>query len=343
MKLIIQIPCYNEEKTLPVTLESLPRQIDGIDSIEVLIINDGSTDRTMEIAQEYGVHHVVSFPRNKGLAKGFIAGMDACLRLGADIIVNTDADNQYNGADIANLVQPIIHGEAEMVIGDRETHKIKHFSWLKKRLQNWGSWVVRQVSGTTVPDATSGFRALSREAALQINVVSEFTYTLETIIQAGKKNLAITQVPVRTNEKLRESRLFRGNWNYIKRSVATMARIYAMYEPLKAFSYLGIIFFGGGVLIGLRFLYFYITSGGAGHIQSLILAAVLLILGFQVFVIGLLADIIGSNRSLIENTLYRVKKMELNQHHEKDTVRDGAGSDVFADAHRFQGVKSAGL
>lgn len=313
MKLIIQIPCYNEEKTLPVTLADLPRTIPGIDAIEYLIINDGSTDRTVEIAREHGVHHVVNLTKNKGLAKGFMAGIDACLRLGADIIVNTDADNQYSGHDIAALVKPILDGQAEMVIGDRQTNEIAHFSWFKKRLQNWGSWVVRQVSGTRVPDATSGFRALSRETALQMNVVSAFTYTLETIIQAGKKNVAITHVPVGTNGKLRESRLFKGNWSYIKRSVGTIARIYTMYEPLKMFSYLGGALFGAGVLIGLRFIYFYITQGGAGHIQSLILAAVLLILGFQVFMLGLVADIIGSNRQLIENALYRLKKMELNQ------------------------------
>mgnify|MGYP005846674753 CR=1 FL=1 len=310
MKLIIQIPCYNEEKTLPVTLADLPRQIDGIDCIEYLIINDGSRDRTVEIAREHGVHHIVNMTKNKGLAKGFMAGLDACLKLGADIIVNTDADNQYKGADIVKLIEPILAGKAEMVIGDRRTHDIEHFSWFKKRLQKWGSWVVRQVSDTDIPDATSGFRALSREAALQMNVVSEFTYTLETIIQAGKKNLAITHVPIGTNGKLRESRLFRSNWSYIKRSVATMARIYTMYEPLKMFSRIGALFFGAGVFIGLRFLYHYFTQGGAGHIQSLILAAILLILGVQILVLGLVADIIGSNRRLIEDALYRVKKME---------------------------------
>ena len=313
MNLIIQIPCYNEEQTLPVTLADLPRQIDGVDKIEYLIIDDGSTDNTVQAAKEHGVHHIVSFRNNKGLAKGYMAGLDACLRLGADIIVNTDADNQYNGTDIAALVQPIVDGEAEMVIGDRQTDGIEHFSWFKKRLQNLGSWAVRQVSGTRVPDATSGFRALSRDAAMQMNVVSKFTYTLETIIQAGKKNLAITHVPIRTNEKLRESRLFRGNFNYIKRSVATIARIYTMYEPLKMFATIGGLLFGSGLVIGLRFVYFYVTTGGAGHIQSLILAAILLLLGFQVFFLGLVADIIGSNRQLIESTLYRIKKIEYKQ------------------------------
>ncbi len=310
MKLIIQIPCYNEEKTLPITLADLPRKIEGIDRIEVLIINDGSTDRTVEVAKRLGVHHIVNMTKNKGLANGFMAGLDACLKLGADIIVNTDADNQYCGEDIAALVAPILEGRADMVIGDRRTSDIAHFSWTKKLLQKWGSGAVRYVSGTDVPDATSGFRALSREAALRMNVVSDFTYTLETIIQAGKKNLAVAYVPVRTNPKLRESRLFRSNWSYVKRSVATIARIYTLYEPLKMFSFIGGAIFGAGVLLGLRFIYFYITKGGAGHIQSLILAAVLLIVGFQVFVLGLMADVIGSVRRLIEDALYRLKKME---------------------------------
>jgi len=311
LKLIIQIPCYNEAQTLPVTLADLPKKIEGIDNIEVLIIDDGSTDDTIKVAREHGVNHIVRFTKNKGLARGFTAGLDACLRLGADIIVNTDADNQYKGEYIAHLVAPILRGEAEVVIGDRNTNGIEHFSWSKKRLQSLGSWVVRQVSDTNVPDSTSGFRALSREAALQMNVVSKFTYTLETIIQAGKKNLAVTHVPIKTNEKLRDSRLFSSTWAYIKRSVATIARIYTMYEPMKMFSYIGGGFFIGGILIGLRFVYFYFTSGGAGHIQSLILAAILLIVGFQVFVMGLLADLIGSNRQLIENVLYRVRKIEL--------------------------------
>ena len=311
MKLIIQIPCFNEAETLPLTLADLPRQIPGVDEIEVLIIDDGSSDETTEVARRSGVHHIVRMTKNKGLANGFMAGLDASLRLGADIIVNTDADNQYNGADIPNLVRPILDGQAEMVIGDRQTDEIHHFSWMKKRLQNLGSWVVRQVSATEIPDATSGFRALSREAALQMNVISRFTYTLETIIQAGKKNLAVSHVPVRTNSKLRESRLFKGNWNYIKRSIATITRIYTMYEPLKMFSYIGGTVFGVGFLIGLRFLYYFITTGGAGHIQSLILAAVLLMIGFQVFIIGLVADLIGFNRRLIESTLYRVRRLEL--------------------------------
>lgn len=316
MKLIIQIPCYNEAQTLPVTLAELPKEIPGIDIVQVLIIDDGSTDRTVDVALQHGVHHVVRLNKNKGLATGFMAGLDACLRLGADIIVNTDADNQYSGADIAALVQPILHHQADLVIGDRNTAGIEHFSWVKKRLQWLGSWFIRQLSGTSVPDATSGFRAMSREAALRMNVVSRFTYTLETIIQAGKKNLAITHVAVGTNPKTRESRLFSGNWSYIKKSLATIVRIYTMYEPLKMFSYIGAVVFGLGMVLGLRFLYYFIFVGGAGHIQSLILAAVLLITGFQIFIMGLMADIIGSNRQLIENVLYRVRKIEL---------RDGAG------------------
>ncbi len=311
MKLIIQIPCYNEAKTLPITVSHLPRKIEGIEIIEILVVDDGSTDETVQVARQLGVHHIVRLNRNKGLATGFTAGLDACLRLGADLIVNTDADNQYAGEDIAKLVRPILMHEADLVIGDRNTGAIAHFSWTKKRLQWLGSWFIRQLSGSTIPDATSGFRALSRDAALRMNVLSKFTYTLETIIQAGKKNIAMTHVPVEINPKLRESRLFSSNWSYIKKSLATIVRIYTMYEPLKMFSYIGGTAFGLGLLLGLRFMYYYLTVGGAGHIQSLILAAVLLIVGFQIFVMGLLADIIGSNRQLIENILYRVRKMEL--------------------------------
>ncbi|MDZ7372492.1 MAG: glycosyltransferase family 2 protein [candidate division KSB1 bacterium] len=312
MKLIIQIPCYNEEATLPITLAHLPREIPGVDEVEVLVIDDGSTDRTVEVARAHGVHHIVRLTNNKGLAEAFMAGLDASLRLGADIIVNTDADNQYNGRDIGRLIQPILEGKADMVIGDRQVDRVPHFSPLKKRLQKLGSWVVRQVSNTNVPDATSGFRALSREAAMRMNVVSRFTYTLETIIQAGKKNIALTSVPVSTNDKLRESRLFRSNWNYIKRSVSTIFRIYTMYEPLRTFAMIGGLLFASGVLIGVRFLYFYFTGRGEGHVQSLILAAILTIVGFQVGMIGLLADLIGSNRRLLEDALYRLKRLELN-------------------------------
>ena len=324
MKLFIQIPCYNEAETLPATLADLPTQIEGIDEIETLIINDGSTDDTVSVARENGVDHIVSFTKNMGLAKGFMAGLDACLKLGADIIVNTDADNQYQGASIKDLVDPILKGQADVVVGDRNTNGIKHFSWSKKRLQKLGSWVVRQVSDTNIPDTTSGFRAWSREAALQMNVVSKFTYTLETIIQAGKKNLAITHVPIKTNTMLRESRLFGSNFSYIKKSMATIARIYALYEPLKTFAYIGVAIFGAGFLLGLRFLFFYLLSGGSGHIQSLILASVLLIVGFQVSIIGLLADILGSNRQLTENVLYRIRKMQLDMDHQKSAKQHEA-------------------
>ena len=312
MKLIIQIPCFNEEQTLPITLKSLPQKVAGVDEVEVLIIDDGSTDKTVDVARAHGVHHIVRLAKNKGLAEGFITGIDAALKIGADIIVNTDGDNQYCGDDIERLIQPIVKGKAEFVIGDRKVNGVAHFSFVKKKLQVLGSWVVRQLSGTQIPDVTSGFRAMSREAALRMNVVSRYTYTLETIIQAGKKNIALDHVPVRTNMKLRESRLFSNIGAYIKKSMSTMIRIYTMYEPLKMFLYIGSLFFGGGLLIGVRFLYYYFfIDRGEGHIQSLILAAVLLILGFQVFMIGLLADVIGANRSLIEDALYRIKKMEL--------------------------------
>ncbi len=308
MRVVIQIPCLNEAENLPTTLDCLPKKLDGVDEIVILVIDDGSTDGTSRIARQLGVQHIVRLKNNKGLAQGFMAGLDAALQLGADIIVNTDADNQYNAGDIQKLIQPILDEKADFVVGDRNTRHIKHFSFVKKRLQTFGSWVVRQVSGTKIPDATSGFRALSREAALQMNVVSRFTYTLETIIQAGKKNLAIAHVPVRTNKKIRDSRLFSSNWSYVKNSVATIARIYTMYEPLKMFSYLGAVIFGLGFLLGGRFLYFYLIDSGAGHIQSLILAAVLMIVGFQVFILGLMADIIGSNRRLLENIIYHLRK-----------------------------------
>jgi len=312
MKLIVQIPCYNEEETLPVTVADIPREVPGVDEVEILIIDDGSTDRTVEVARECGVDHIVRLAGNKGLAIAFRAGMDACLQRGADIIVNTDGDNQYCGADIANLVQPIVRGEADMVIGERPIDTIEHFSFLKKKLQRLGSWVIRQVSGTDVPDATSGFRAFSREAAFRLNVVSRFSYTLESIIQAGSRGFSIASVPIRTNEKLRESRLFKNMWSYIANSTTTILRIYAMYKPLRVFSAIAGVLFAGGLLIGLRFLYYYFSADrGEGHIQSLILAAILIILGFQTFVTGLLSDIIASNRRLTEDQLYHLRKHTL--------------------------------
>jgi glycosyltransferase involved in cell wall biosynthesis len=313
MKLIIQIPCFNEETTLPITFEQLPKQFKGVDQVEVLVIDDGSQDRTVEVAQRLGVHHVVRFTNNKGLARAFMAGIDASLKLGADIIVNTDADNQYRAEDIQPLIDPILEGNADLVIGERPIDDIQHFSFTKKKLQRLGSWVVRLVSGTEIPDATSGFRAYSRDAALRLNLLSSFTYTLETIIQAGKQDIAITSVPIRTNPNLRESRLYTSIWSYVKRSGGTIFRIFTMYEPLKVFSLLGGGIFGVGVLIGLRYLYFNWMGQGSGHIQSLILGAALLIIGFQVVVLGLLSELIASNRKLIEDGLFRIKKIELKQ------------------------------
>lgn len=317
MKLIIQIPCYNEEKTLPIALKDLPDKIEGINKIEYLIIDDGSQDKTVEVAKANGVHHIVSFTKNKGLAAGFMAGIDACLRLGADIIVNTDADNQYCGADIEKLVRPILEGQADVVIGERPIEDIEHFSWLKKKLQRLGSWTVRVASKTEIPDAPSGFRAYSREAAMKLNVVSEYTYTLETIIQAGRKNMAITSVPIRTNPELRKSRLFKNMFGYIKRSIFTIIRIFIMYKPLKFFIFFGSIIFSLGFLVGLRFLYFYLQGQGNGHIQSLILSAILLLIGFQTGVIGLLSDIISANRKILEDIQFRIRKFDYDQNHKK--------------------------
>jgi glycosyltransferase involved in cell wall biosynthesis len=311
MKLIIQIPCYNEEITLPGTIHDLPRQIDGIDSIEILIIDDGSTDDTYRVARSLGVEHIIRFPNRRGLAHAFSSGLNAAVSLGADIIVNTDADNQYYGADIESLIEPILKGKADIVIGDRNVDSIRHFSFLKRKLQKFGSWVVRQVSGTKIPDATSGFRAYSREAALRIQVLTDFTYTLETIISAGKKRMAIHHIPVRTNPQSRESRLYHHMGDYVKKSIVTIIRIYTHYEPLKIFFYIGSLAFGIGVIIGIRFLYYYFFGNSQGHIQSLILAAVLLIVGFQIILIGLVSDLIFGNRKILEEILYRLKKAEL--------------------------------
>ena len=311
MKLIVQIPCFNEEKALPVTLREIPRRFRGVDVVETLVIDDGSTDKTVDVAKREGVDHIVKLTNHKGLAESFTAGIDASLHLGADIIVNTDGDNQYRGEDIQKLIDPILAGEADIVIGDRNVKEVRHFSFVKKRLQGLGSWVVRQLSGTQIPDVTSGFRAFSREAALRLNIISRFTYTLETVIQAGKKNIALAHVPIRTNKRLRSSRLFSNILSYLKKSLATIARIYTLYEPLKIFLYIGGSIFGVGMFISIRFLYYYLTQQGAGHIQSLILSAVLMIVGFQVVMIGLLADVISANRRFLEDILYRVKKMEL--------------------------------
>jgi glycosyltransferase involved in cell wall biosynthesis len=308
MKLIVQIPCLNEEDTLAETLRGIPRSIPGVDVVEVLVIDDGSTDRTSQVARENGADHVVRFTRHKGLAAGFMAGLDACVRLGADVIVNTDADNQYPGHEIPRLIAPILSGQADMVVGDRGD--VAHFSWSKRRLQNLGSWVVRKVSGTSVPDTTSGFRALNREAALRINIVSEFTYTLESIIQAGKKRMAVKHLPIEARAT-RPSRLFGSTWEYVKRSGATILRIYAMYEPFKVFLILGSLLLVSGVGLGLRYAWFWWNGDIRGHLQSAILSVLLLILGFQTLQWGVMADLIASNRKLIEDLLYRVRKMEL--------------------------------
>ena len=313
MKLIIQIPCYNEESTLPETVADLPKKIDGIDTIEYLIIDDGSKDRTVEVAKELGVHHIVKFKQNKGLAKGFMAGIDACLKLGADIIVNTDADNQYCGADIEKIVKPILDNKADIVIGERPIDDTAHFSWKKKKFQKLGSWVVRMASDTEIPDAPSGFRAYSREGALKINVTNNYTYTLETIIQAGHNKLAITSVPIRTNAETRESRLFKSMWMYIKRSASVIIRSFMMYKPLRFFCIIGGLLFLSGLLVGSRFIYFLILGEGDGHIQSLILTSILLLMGFQSVIAGLQADIIAANRKIIEDIQYRVKKFELDR------------------------------
>jgi len=311
MKLIVQIPCYNEERSLPQTVKDIPRKIEGVDQVEILIIDDGSIDRTVEVAKEIGVDHIVRNICNKGLARTFLAGLDACLRLGADIIVNTDGDNQYKGEDIPKLIEPILKGEADIVIGDRQTERVPHFSPIKKKLQKVGSWVIRGLSETDVPDAVSGFRAFRREAALQMNIVSPFSYTIETIIQAGKKQLAVISVPIGTNPKTRESRLFKSIPNFIERSLTTMIRMYTMYQPFRVFFYIGFFFILAGLIPSVRFLIYYFMGQGGGHIQSLIFAAILFIVGFQVLVVGLVADVISFNRRLIEETLLRVRRIEL--------------------------------
>lgn len=310
MKLIIQIPCFNEEETLAIALNALPREIDGIDVIEYLIINDGSTDNTVEVARDWGVNYVVNFKRNKGLAKGFMAGVDACLRNGADIIVNTDADNQYCADDIEKLVRPILEGKTDIVIGARPIDQVQHWSPLKKKLQHFGSYVVRKASGTDIPDAPSGFRAYSREAAMHLNVINEYTYTLETIVQAGQGKIAMESVPVRTNEELRPSRLFHSMFGYVRRSMVTILRSYMMYKPMKFFGIIGGGVFALGTVLGLRFLYYFFLGDGAGHIQSLILCSTLILLGSETIILGFLASLIAANRKIMEDIQYRVKRLD---------------------------------
>ena len=316
MKLIIQIPCYNEAETLEIALNALPKHIDGIDVIEYLIINDGSQDNTEEVARNWGVNYIVNFSNNKGLARGFMAGIDACLRNGADIIVNTDADNQYCADDIEKLIQPILRKEAGMVIGERPIDETEHFSPLKKKLQHLGSWVVRKASKTDIPDAPSGFRAYSRSTAMRLNVINEYTYTLETIVQAGRNKMAVTSVPIRTNAELRPSRLFSSMFGYVKKSMLTIGRAYMMYRPLFFFAILALIFCAGGGILGIRYIYYYIIGQGVGHTQSLILASMLNIIGVQAGVIGLLADVISANRKLLEEIQFELRRMDYGPGHE---------------------------
>jgi glycosyltransferase involved in cell wall biosynthesis len=311
MKLIIQIPCLNEEETLPITLADLPRDIAGFDVVEWLVVDDGSTDRTIEVAKEHGVDHIVRLTNNKGLAAGFQAGLDACLKLGADVIVNTDADNQYDAGAIPSLVAPILGGTADMVVGDREVVNIDHFSPLKKSLQRVGSWVVRQASDTQVPDTTSGFRAYNREAAIQLAVVSKFTYTLETIIQAGKFLVATDHVPVRTNPKLRESRLFGSMWAYVRRNSVSIFRIYAQYEPLRVFMTLAFILSLAALGVWTRFIVAWINGNGAGHVQSLILGAVLFNAAVVLAALGVIGDLLYAQRVMTHRTFERVRRIEL--------------------------------
>jgi glycosyltransferase involved in cell wall biosynthesis len=312
MKLIIQIPCLNEEQTLPATIADLPKQVDGIDEIELLVIDDGSTDRTVAVARENGVDHIVRLTNNKGLAAAFQAGLDACLKLGADVVVNTDADNQYRGADVGKLVAPIVAGEADMVVGDRQVGQIEHFSGAKKGLQRLGSWVVRRLSGTEVTDATSGFRAYNREAALQLLVVDNFTYTLESLIQAGKELVAVDQVTIGTNPQTRESRLFASSGAYVRRNAPAILRIYARYEPLRVFATAAAVLLALAFAAWLPFLIDWIFNGDrSGHIQSLILGAVLFIAAVQMFALGVIGDLLAGQRAMTQRVFERVRRVEL--------------------------------
>ncbi len=343
VKLIIQIPCFNEELTLPSTLADLPRKVEGIEQVEWLVIDDGSTDRTVEVARKHGVDHVVRLTNNRGLAAAFQAGLDASLKLGADIIVNTDADNQYFGGDIPKLVGPILTGDSDMVIGDRKTDQIEHFSPLKKRLQRLGSAVVRRASGTNVPDTTSGFRAYNREAALQMQVVSKFTYTLESIIQAGKMLVAVDHVPIRTNDQTRESRLFPSMWSYVRRNTVSIFRIYAMYEPLRVFMAAAALAALVGVVIWARFLYFFFFSDDpGGHIQSLILGSTMFIVAVQLAALGVIGDILAGTRVLQQRVLERVRRVELQlgvapSHYEPGSPDSGQPATTGAQSGRATG------
>ena len=322
MKLIVQIPCYNEEETLPQTIADIPRNIPGVDTVEILIIDDGCSDRTVEIAKGLGVDHIISNTINQGLARTFRIGLDACLRLGADIIVNTDGDNQYAGKDIPKLIQPILDNQAEIVIGDRQTAQISHFSLTKKILQSLGSGVVRKLSGVRVPDAVSGFRAISRKAAIRLNIVSTFSYTIEMLIQAGNKQMAVAHVPVDTNPQTRESRLYTSTFKFIGFQLINMIRMYAMYRALKVFVYIGTALSIIGVIPIIRFLFFYFKGYGTGHIQSLILGGAFLSMGFIAYLVGLVADLISNNRQLVEMTLELTRRAELDRLKETGKPRD---------------------
>ena len=316
-KLVIQIPCYNEEATLPQTVRDLPRSLPGVDEIEYLVIDDGSSDRTGEVARELGVHHVVRLKRNRGLAHAFLIGLEASVKVGADIIVNTDGDNQYRGDDVGPLIQPILDGKADIVVGDRGVAVLEYFSPAKRWLQRFGSWVVEQAAGIPIPDATSGFRAFTRDAVLRLTVLSDYTYTLETLIQAGARRMAVAYVPIRTNPKVRPSRLISNTFSFLTISAVTIIRFYTMYRPMRVFTTIGGVFTASGVAVGLRFLYFYVQGRGTGNVQSLILAAILIIVGFQTWLIGLIAEMVRLNRQMLEDTLYRVRRTEL----------DGAGKE----------------
>lgn len=322
MKLIVQIPCFNEEQTLAQTLENIPRHIPGVDVVEVLVLDDGSQDRTVEVAKQAGADHIISLGQHQGLARAFMAAIGASIRLGADLIVNTDADNQYDGRDIQTLIQPILEGRADMVIGDRQIDTLDHFSPIKKILQKVGSWVVRQASNTDIPDTTSGFRAYSKRAALRLTVFSDFTYTLETIIQAGHKGIQVTHVPVRTRADARPSRLIKSNWDYLARSFGTIVRVYAMYRPLAVFSAIGSALLLAGVAISIRFLYYYVHGAGGGKVQSLILSALLILLGFQILMIGMLSDLVAANRRLLEDILFRLKWMSASSREQAGQATD---------------------
>jgi len=311
VRLVIQIPCFNEAETLPATLADLPRQVSGFDEVLWLVIDDGSSDETAEVAKAHGVDAVVKLTQNKGLAVAFQVGLDAALQLGADVIVNTDADNQYSAANIPNLVEPITQGHADLVVGTRDITNHEEFSTLKKYLQKIGSWVVRQASATEVSDVTSGFRAYTKEAALQVNVVSQFTYTLETLIQAGRSDLAVVDIPISVNPTTRPSRLFRSKRQYVRRSAGTISRVYAMHQPLRVFNIPAAVFAVAGLILFGRFGWFYLTAGGEGHIQSLIVGAVCLLVAMQMLMLGLLADLLRSNRVISERVLRRVRNIEL--------------------------------